>query len=120
MKKILLIITIVLILTSCKTNEYVGKYTLSSIEINNNVYVEGDEEWETILGMNISGENIYIELENNGQMFYVVTNQIKEGTWQKDNSLITMSIDGYEEKATYQDDMLVLVNSDNAKLIFEK
>lgn len=118
--KIVLLLLLAVTLLGCAQNSEVGKYTLTSIEINDEVYVEGDEEWKTILGMNVPGENIYIELKDNSQMVYAITTNIKNGVWKKEESLVIMNIDGYEEKAEIVEDMLVLVNSADVKLIFKK
>lgn len=121
MKKVLKLVTCIMLiftLCGCQKSDYEGKYKLDSIIVGDKVYKQDDTGWETILGANIDGENIYIRLKDNGSFSYINIINEKKGTWTIENDIIHMVADGFEEKAIYKDGSLLFETENNVSLLF--
>ncbi len=121
MKKIIklcLCFMLLLTLCACQKSEFAGKYTLDSIIVGETVYKENDAGWKSILGANVPGKNIYIELKSDGSFSYVLSSDIKQGKWSEENNVIKMVTQGFEESATYKDGSLLFEKENNVSLLF--
>lgn len=121
MKKLLKLFTCMMLMLSlcaCQKNEFEGKYKLDSIIVGEKVYKHNDSGWESILGANIDGENIYIRLYGDGTFSYMNVLDMKKGKWSQEDNIIHMIADGFEEKATYKDGSLLFENDNNVSLLF--